>query len=163
MYFKAYKLCSAANPCNYTLQPNIPDHSSQQQLRLSHSVLVSAAPGHFVWSHQWNQICTAERQPLVGSREGRGLQQWPEALSLRFLFTLCPHSLLVGILLMYCNHSSWLAVGQLCLLLFSPLLIIQNPCNLITVILDHDSIWNLIGRNCVAWLHLKSDWWNYVV
>ena len=57
---------------------NIPDHNSRQQLGLSHSLLlVSAAPGHFVWSHQWHQICTAERQPLVGGRQGRGLQQWP--------------------------------------------------------------------------------------
>ena len=93
-YF-AVKHVQLPHPCNHTLQPSIPDHSSQQQLRLSHSVLVSVAPGHFVWSHQWNQICTAERQPLVGGRQGRGQQQWPEALSLSgFLFTWYPHNLL---------------------------------------------------------------------
>ena len=61
----------------HTLRPNVPDHNLQQQLGLSHSLLVSAAPGHFAWSHQWHQICTAERQPLVGGRQGRWQQQWP--------------------------------------------------------------------------------------
>ena len=71
-------LCNQMYLTTLCSHANVPDHNSRQQLGLSHSLLlVSAAPGHFVWSHQWHQICTAERQPLVGGRQGRGQQQWP--------------------------------------------------------------------------------------
>ena len=53
----------------------IPDHSWQQQLGKSccslHSGTVLAVPVNFAWPHQWLQICTAEKQPLV-----RGRQEW---------------------------------------------------------------------------------------
>jgi len=88
---------------------NVPDHNSLQQLGLSCSLLVSASPGHFVWSHQWHQICTVERQPLVGGRQGRGQQQWPGwTLFLRLL--LLQSAFCTSVHFMHCNQSSWLTV-----------------------------------------------------
>ena len=88
-------VCSVAWSATTSMQPHIMTKHTWPQFTATvgnvpcmHSVLVSAALGHFVWSHQWHQICTAERQPLVGGRQGREQQQWPEALSLIvFLFT----------------------------------------------------------------------------
>ena len=124
----------------HTLQPNIPDHNSLQQLGLSHSLLlVSAAPGHFVWSHQWHQICTAERQPLVGGRQGRWQQQWPGwtlFLRLLLLYTLT----ICSLYFMHCNQSSWQS-DKLQLLLF---LLLSLPTSLARTHVT-DSVWNLIG------------------
>ena len=122
--------------CNWT----IPDHNSRQQLGLSHSLLlVSVAPWHFVWSHQWHQICTAERQPLVGGRQGRGLQQWPG-------WTLFLRSLLACTLTICSSYFSSLYVLQPELLIDS-----QSNCRcfyIITYLCNHLAprpIWNLIG------------------
>ena len=130
----------------HTLQPNIPDHNSQQQLGLSHSLLlVSAAPGHFVWSHQWHQICTAERQPLVGGRQGRGQQQWPAwtlfLRSLEFCTLAICSSYFKLVHFVHCNQSSWLT-DWLQLFLF---LLLSLPTSLaITHMTDSVWIW-LVG------------------
>ena len=85
-------------------------------------------------------------------------------------------SIVTSILVLLCSQTCWNAPYVLhattardwqldnCICFYSHhyVPIIWNPYNLITVKLDHNSIWNLIGGNCVAWLHLKSDWWNYV-
>ena len=114
---------------------NLPDHNSLQQLGLSCSLLVSASPGHFVWSHQWHQICTPERQPLVGGRQGRGQQQWPG-------WTLFLQSLLACTLTIcyssYCNQSSRLTVRRAVVTFISALIYaISWPWDLY--------IWTLIG------------------
>ena len=90
--------CFAAHPCNhvhvlnYTCWTNILDHNPQQQLGLSRSVLlVSTAPGHFAWSHQWHQICTAER--VSGGRQARKMATTTK-LSMVTLIGVYTHNLL---------------------------------------------------------------------
>ena len=121
----------------HTLQPNIPDHNSLQQLGLSHSLLlVSAAPGHFVWSHQWHQICTAERQPLVGGRQERGLQEWPGWTSFLW-FVPSQSAFCTSAHFMYCNQNSWLTVKLTATVFISALI----PTNIFSTWLIVSEIW----------------------
>jgi len=79
----------------------ISDHSWQQQLGMScrflHFGTVLAVLVHFAWPHQWLQICTAEKQPLV-----RGRQEWwqqKQSVKYEALSKLCNFNLTQSVFL----------------------------------------------------------------